>query len=324
MTDAELQRCTQTLNEIDVGLFSAVRVQCVGAMQYIKEQHPSTKIHYIAETANCNLPTLQLWCSRLGKSLERIVLSIQLPSEKIQEYLQALPVECEILAAGRILLFYSRRNLLLKDFAELGDDWREVLAESDQSGDRPFPVIDNSHGTFMYLDKDQFILHKLEDLAGRIPHYLRLDLRHLSDFPDSSWEIEKIVRLADTDPEDLRRSWPRPTIAPFFRSNLTTKQFKRLNSELRYSRDEHCLAEIVGTERGSHCVYRALQRFALPVSVNIIDPSGAVIEAEITKATDLGGTPQKSTVCDQILIGDWVKKVSVGALVVRREESTAT
>jgi GH24 family phage-related lysozyme (muramidase) len=55
----------------------------------------------------------------LGTQLQRIVLSIQLPAETIAAYVRALPVECEILGLGKILLFYSERNLLKNHFDAL-------------------------------------------------------------------------------------------------------------------------------------------------------------------------------------------------------------
>lgn len=74
----------------------------------------------------------------------------------------------------------------------------------------------------MYLDKDQFVLHRLAELGDSVPAYLRFDLRHLTEFPDSASDIERISEQAINSPEQLRESWPRPTIAPFFKSNLTT------------------------------------------------------------------------------------------------------
>ena len=319
MTDDEFTACASLIEEIGPHNFDGIRVQCFGAARYLKERFPKTPIQLIAETAHCNLLTLQHWCSILEGHLERIILSIQLPADKLAEFVRALPVDCEILGLGKILLFYSRRNLLLKDFSELGDEWREVIAETEESGSRPFPVIDNTHGTFMYLDKDQYILHKLDALGDRCPTYIRLDLRHTNEYPESAHDIVRITELALTNPEELRRSWRRPTIAPFFKSNLTTKQFKLLNSELRYSRDDGCVAEIVATERESHCVLRAIQPFTLPALFNAIDPNGTVVPCEFTTLRYLDGRETTSVDEDQVVIAPWLKRISTGSLLVRRE-----
>lgn len=317
MTEEEFDRCATTINDIPPHTFDAIRVQCMGAARFLKEHLPSTPIQLIAETANCNLPTLELWTRILGNQLTRIILSIQLPGEKIAEYVRALPVQCEVLGAGRILLFYSRRNLLLKNFGDLDESWREVLAETERSGNRPYPVIDNVHGTFMYLDKDQFILHKVHDLKEAQPAFLRIDLRHLSEFPESAHDIERITAAALTQPEQLRTSWPRPTIAPFFKSNLTTKQFKRLKSEVQFNRDDKCVAEVVGAERGDHCVMRAIQPFTLPATFHLIDPSGAVVPCEFTSVKRLNGSETTTIAEDEVIITPWMKRVSPGALLVQ-------
>lgn len=320
MTEEEFDVCSKTVSSLSTNTFDAIRVQCMGAARFLKEQRSSTPIHLIAETANCNLPTLQLWTRILGTQLTRIILSIQLPGEKIAEYVQALPVPCEVLGAGRILLFYSRRNLLEKNFKALDDSWREVLAETDRSGNRPYPVIDNAHGTFMYLDKDQYIFHKITDLNDAQPAFLRIDLRHLSEFPESAHDIERIASSAVEQPEALRTSWPRPTIAPFFKSNLTTKQFKRLKSEVQLNRDDTCVAEVVGAERENHCVMRAMQAFTLPATFNIMDPSGAVVPCEFASVKRLNGTETTTVAEDEVVITPWFKRVSPGALLVQVED----
>lgn len=317
MTDEEFEGCVKALKEVSLEKFSAVRVQCVGAARYIQTNFSTVRIQLIAETANCNIATLHLWCRNLGNQLERIILSIQLPSEKIAEYVRQLPVDCEILGLGRILLFYSRRNLLLKNFDSLGEEWREVLAQTEDSGSRPFPVIDNNHGTFMYLDKDQCILHKLDTLADGCPAYIRLDLRHIGEFPESAHDIERIALQGKETPEELRKTWPRPTIAPFFKSNLTTKQFKLLNSEVRFNRDDSCVAEVVATERGHHCVLRAIQPFTLPGTFKAIDPTGAEVPCEFSTFKALDGTPVTQVNEDDLVITPWMKRASLGGLLLK-------
>ena len=317
MTEEDFGHCTETLRALEPSQFSAIRVQCLGAAQHIKEFYPHCKLQLIAETANCNLRTLLLWCTTLATQLERIILSIQLPAEKISQYVQNLPVPCEILGIGRILLFYSRRNLLKKNFGDLGESWREIIAASEDSHNRPFPVIDNQHGTFMYLDKDQFIVHKVTELGKGIPAFIRIDLRHLSEFPDSASAIQSVVAATLNEPEKLREEWPRPTIAPFFKSNLTTKQFKFLNSELRYSRDEHCLAEVVSTEREKHTVLRVVQPFELPGKFRAIDPSGTEITCEFNTVKTLSGELVTKTEIDQLVLAPWLRKISTGSLVVK-------
>jgi putative protease len=317
MTDEDFTACALALKTIDLTHVAAIRVQCLGAARHIYEHYPHVKIQLIAETAHCNLITLQHWCSYLKERLERIVLSIQLPAEKIAHYGETLPVPCEVLGIGRILLFYSRRNLLKKNFGDLGESWREVIAASEESHDRPFPIVDNTHGTFMYLDKDQFIVHKLHELGSYRPAFLRIDLRHLSEFPDSSHDIVRIASEARTSPESLRESWPRPTIAPFFKSNLTTKQFKFLNSELRFSRDESCIAEVVSTEREKHTVLRIVQPFSMPQRYLAIDPNGSEVLGEFHQLKSLSGDALTEVSSDQLVLAPWMRKITTGSLVLR-------
>lgn len=226
MTEGEFDACSSIVTS-QIGNFDAVRVQCPGALRYLTQNYPGKPVQFIAETGNCNIASLEGYCRVGGSQLERIVLSLQLTAKKVAEYVKRLPVECELLGLGPILLFYSRRRLLA-DLAEEENDRIEVFASTSELHDRPLPVVDNIHGTLMYLDRDLLILDRLHEFGTGLPAYLRLDLRAVSRRPNAADGIAEIAEMARSAPQLIKDRWPKKTSAPFLRSNETTKQFKLL------------------------------------------------------------------------------------------------
>src|SRR5690606_20494481 len=85
MDEKALQRSCEVLKELDLTFFDAIRVQDPGTIQILKENYPHKKIQLILENGHHNLAAIEQWCNYLGKQLDRIVLSIELPHEVIWE-----------------------------------------------------------------------------------------------------------------------------------------------------------------------------------------------------------------------------------------------
>ena len=104
--------CTDELKKLPLHEFSAIRVQDPGALHYVKENFPWLKIQLILENGNHNFTGLERWKNYLGNQLDRLILSNELSRDHLQRYAKELNVPIEILVFGRILLFYTPRNLL--------------------------------------------------------------------------------------------------------------------------------------------------------------------------------------------------------------------
>jgi putative protease len=321
----------QKISQYNLSKFSAIRVCDPGAAWWVKTHFPQLKIHLIVETGNHNLEALQGWCEVLSGSLERLVLSIELPEQQLIEYCQKLPVACEILGVGRILLFYSPRSLLSKHLSVKSSEAipdLETTVASEESHNRPFPTLETVHGTFMFLDKDQFILDQLESLEKAGLHTVRLDLRHLS--PDENFDenfavnIDNICRQILDNPTPLKTEWPRQIRAPFFKANRTTSIFNRMKSKAKLAayRNEIGLAEIVAVESKTAVIFYALQAFELSQINTLILPTGEERKLpEDVQFRNLKG--EVITKCDreQILIANWFKKAMPGSLLLGKMEN---
>ncbi|MFZ1028405.1 MAG: U32 family peptidase [Limnoraphis robusta] len=327
MTEQMMMEICQKLTPVNFNIFSAIRVCDPGAAWWVKTNFPKLKIQLIVETGNHNFEALLGWCEVLSGSLERLILSIELPEQQLIEYCEKLPVACEILGVGRILLFYSPRSLLAQHLSVNSSEeirYIETTVASEETQNRPFPTLETVHGTLMFLDKDQFILDQLDSLEKAGLKTVRLDLRHLSQADNVAVNIDNICQQILENPTTLKTQWPRPIRAPFFKANRTTSIFHRMKSKAKLSeyRNEIGLAEIVAVESKTAVIFYALQPFEFSQINALILPTGEERELpEELEFRNLKG--EVMTQCDgeQILITNWFKKAMPGAVLLGKIEN---
>lgn len=326
MSDQTMTELSQTISQLNLNNFSAVRVCDPGAAWCVKTHFSSLKIQLIVDTGNHNFEALQGWCEVLEESLERLILSIELPEQKLIEYCQKLPVDCEILGAGRILLFYSPRSLLSKHLAASQTKdirYLETTVSSEESHNRPFPTLETVHGTFMFLDKDQFILDQLTSLETAGLHTVCIDLRHFSQDDNIAVNIEQVCQQILDDPQTLRSQWPRPTRAPFFKANRTTSIFNRMKSKSKLAayRNEIGLAEIVAVESKTAVIFYSLQPFEFVQMNSLILPTGEERNLpERLEFRNLQGEVIQNCDREQILVANWFRKAMPGSLLLGKSQ----
>ena len=318
MPQRKLEAVGDRLQSWDFSAFAAVRVNDLGAAAWVQEHHPNLPLQLIAETGNHNLSALQGWCELLGDSLERLILSIELPEAQLVRYCKELPVPCEVLGAGPILLFYSPRSLLA-DPLQVEEDSVHIAATIafEDNPDRPFPTLETPHGTLMFLDKDQFIGDRLESLWKAGLAMVRIDLRSFSQQPDAAPNIDTICQQLLSDPATLRQQWHRPTRAPFFNANRTTALIPRMKTRRLDPWRNRAIAEVIAGEGGSYVVFRVLRPFHLTPDTQILLPTGDRLPfPPDCNLRTLQGVPTMQGEADQLLLTDWIKKTVTGSLLL--------
>jgi putative protease len=253
-----------------------------------------------------------------------MILSTQLPEDKLIACCKELGTECEVLGAGKILLFYSKRHLLQANFRndEEGNDAHWIYADSasEESASRPFPTIENEHGTFMYLNKDHFILDSLARLDEAGMHTIRIDLRDLQAGEHAAKGIESICAMTLARDPALDTVWTRPTSAPFFKRNRTDKQFARMKPQTRLLRDAKCVAEVVSVERGEVLGLFTLRAFdSQGASFKFVAHDGSELPATLERFSDVTGNTLTECAAHKVVRCSWVKGVKAGAILVRDE-----
>lgn len=344
MPEHRMEQVGDRLQTWDLSAFAALRIADLGAAGWAQQHAPHLPLQLLAEAGNHNLAALQGWCALWGSNLERVILSIELPEDKLVQYCQALPVACEVLGAGPILLFYSPRPLLSPHLSVAGDADADAMETDERSlvrttvafedtRDRPFPSLETPHGTLMFFDKDQFILDRLTPLNAAGLHTLRLDLRPLDrttpapvaaqpSFDKDQWmdaapAIDQICQQILQDPASVRSQWPRPTRAPFFQANRTTALIPRMKTRWLDPWRPHALAEVIAGEKDNYLVFRTLRPFDFGGDYTLLLPTKEVVAFPPScHPRSLTGAPTTATQPDQLILTHWIKKVVPGSLLL--------
>ncbi|MDX2216658.1 MAG: U32 family peptidase [Oculatellaceae cyanobacterium bins.114] len=327
MTERMLSGVGDRLQQWDLNRFSAIRVCDIGAAHWLKTYVPEIPLHLIVETGNHNLEALQGWCEVFAGSLERLVLSIELPEKQLIKYCQTLPIACELLGVGQILLFYSPRSLLSTHISAQDESdeipYLETTVAFEETPQRPFPTIETAHGTLMFLDKDQFILDRLETLKLAGLHTVRLDLRHLGHAGDVAVDVDRICQQILDDPLALRQQWVRDTRAPFFNANRTTSLFARLKSKLSDYATPEQLAEVVAAEKGQYTVFYTTRSFHVSHVKGIVLTTGEELPLPPNfELRTVNNEPIEAIASHQLIVTDAIKKVVSGSLLIGRIEKS--
>jgi len=269
MTQGVFEKLSGRIHEFS---FDALRVQDPGALEW-SLKNLSSPLQFIAETGNHNLTGLETWCRYAKDRLERIVLSIELSRDVIENYCQKLPVPCELLGLGRILLFYTPRGLLRPLTVNLSDEI-VALGSSEESPHKGFPVIENKHGTFMFHIKEFCILDHLDELIDSGLDTMRIDLR---------WSGLEFLESAVNFSQDFKDTYPQDLMKGFYNVNKTDVLFPKLKNHRLQNREGGYVGEVLEAEKGSHLAIMVKNPQGLKISdcLKISPTLGTQIEVKI-------------------------------------------
>lgn len=292
----------------------SLRVQDPGALEWALK-NTEFPLQFVAENGNHNLVGLEAWANHAGKRMERIILSIELPKASITEYVAKLPVPCELLGLGRILLFYTPRQLL-SPLAEDRLTYNEEISavgESEESPHKGFPIVENRHGTFMFHIKDFCLLDFAHELKLLGLAYLRADLRW-SDFSLLKTVKEITDRFDETIFEQFKTTYPQDLMRGFYHVNKTDVLFPKLKNHRLQKREGDYIGEVLEAEKGSHLAIQVKNVRGLKKTdkLKIIHPKGEEFEVAIYSLRNLGleeveYIPPQQTALIQFVGGVWVK-----------------
>jgi len=321
-TESNFENCIKLLDDLPLSKFTAIRVQDIGAAEWVRHELPEISIHFIAETGNHNLTGLLRWHEYFGQQLQRLALSSELPISQLNYYCRSLNVPCEILAAGRILLFYTPRKLLGNDaYSKNSFDFMEkILVPSDQP-QRQFPTLENQHGTFMYHHKDLFLLDYIPELQNINLKVLRLDFRHMEIKSDWIKRIDRLLESYDKQTvKSLKSKWPSKITRGFFRANHTDLAIDRIKNPHRKDHGEALVGCVVEAVKEQHLIMLTRKSFQSGKSLLGITPEGreCIISTESIHTTD--GQPVSEIESGNLYKVPHVKYVTAETLVYSHAE----
>lgn len=312
-SENEIGSMIKEFEKLDLDYFQSIRVQDAGALE-LALQKTDKKIQLIVETGNHNIESLKSWRDYVGQRLERLVLSIEITRDKLIEFRNALETPIEFLALGRILLFYTPRNLLSamlpEDDEKRGIPQLSAVGESEESPHKGFPVLENQHGTFMFHIKHQFLIEHLNELD--FVDFIRLDFRFGSDM-DLLGSVQKVLKQ-EISGKDFKALYPFDVIKGFYKVNKSDVLFKKLKNRRIQRKDENYIGEVLEIAKGKHQVIRLKGRAKIEKGMKLlfVTPEGKklsapVVELKDTALNDIQEALPESIVLMNYLGGVWVR-----------------
>ena len=260
-TSENFLRTEYVLEKVKLDQFDAVRVQDPGALEYLLEKTDS-KIQLVLENGNHNLLGIQTWVDYVGDRLDRVVLSIELPKDKLREYAQRLKVNIVFYILGQILIFYTPRNLLsalYKDHDDqLGNSQNKSFlmaqGESEESPHKGFPLVENEHGTFMFHVKDQCLLEHIDELKDFGISHVRIDLRRTNRQEVLPSLLQLVSNFDLQNAKEIKAQYSRDVIKGYYNVNKSDVLFPKLKNHRIQRKDENFLGHVVEVSKNKYMV----------------------------------------------------------------------
>ncbi len=271
--DADIAEGGALLRRFDLALFDAVRVQDPGVARYVRDHYPDWPLQLILETGSHNLAGVRAWIRCLQP--ERVALSNELPLDWIRRHRGVLEAQVEVQALGRLLLFYTPRKLIGTAEDEPAETRRAIHRFITSAEDRKsFPLVENRHGSFMFYEKDLYLLPFLGEIAEAGVDFARLDLSPY----DGARLLPPLNAYLGGD--ESAQPAVKDALSPkltrgFFKSNRTDKQFAKLhNPRLRRRDAPSRLGSVLETRKRQYLALLTEKPFAVGDVLALNTPEG--------------------------------------------------
>lgn len=315
--DSDLANGASLLRSLPLDLFDAVRAQDPGVAAYLRDHFPELPRQLVLEVGNHNLLGIQAWAEAIQP--ERLILSNEIPISSIEAMIPQLRCPVEVVALGRLLIFYSPRKLLSpavakEDVEEL--DVVERFATEDLSH-KVFPIVENRHGTFMYYEKDLNLMANLSQMDAAGVAWARLDMRFFSEAVVKA-AATVLEEPSDSHLDDLRQAIDNRQTGGFFKRNRTDKQFKKLkNQHLSLREDAIYIGSVLETRRKAYTAIMTETPIAIGDTLRYVIPEGDELELQISWLAKPGGDAVERTDEPGLWLVNHARKASSGTRFYR-------
>lgn len=314
--DRDIADSGALLHRLSRNLFDAVRVSDPGIAAYLRERFPDWPQQLVLESGNHNLTGLKTWTERLGP--ERIAVSNEIPMGQLALMRSNLSTQVEILGLGRLLIFMTPRKLLSPiQRAEAAADAIQQTLHNEEDG-KNFPFIENSHGTFMFYEKELFLLPYLAEIRAAGVDVVRLDLSHLSPQPVIQCLADFLRNPVQTAEKALRQCLGPKLTRGFFKSNRTDKQFRKLrNPHLLIDDARDYIGKVVETRKKGYLALETRTTFEVGETLHIVVPEGGEKVHRVAWIKDSAQREQSRAACPGLWLINPGRGISSGSLVYR-------
>jgi putative protease len=314
MSETVFSKKVDILNQIDLFHFDSIRAQDPGAIEYVIDKL-ECHISLILETGNHNLVGIQNWIDHCQGRVDRVILSVELDKKTLSHYSQSLALPIEFLALGRILIFYTPRNLLSALLPEddekkkvrlVSNDFLTATGESEESPHKGFPLVENTHGTFMFHIKRLNLLDSLNDLDNCGISIVRVDTRFEQDK-----NIDLILKTLETrDATEFKAAYDFDSIRGYFNINKTDVLFKKLKNSRLQRKDESYVGEVLETNKGNYMAIM-IRKTSLKIGdeLKFITPEGKTMECKVYELKNSRGEEISESVKGELCLMNYFGSV---------------
>lgn len=288
-----------------------VRFTDPGLGWVIKENFPELKLQFSLETNNFNWVGIKKWCEIFGDTLERVILSNQLSLSEISSFSKKRSIDIEIPGLKRLSLFYSKRKLIEEIVPNRDGKEAEVECASEDRPTQISTVVENQNGTFMFQDRDLFVLDQKETLRTAGVSFLTLCPYKKEHYP----LFRRALEFQEWESK-LKEDWPQKLTRGFLMGNQSHQQFKLLSNEFIQAEKQNQFGEVLESTKKSHLVIQLQRSLQLPTQVKFITPEGREVFYTIKYVQSLSGGKELTNPCPGIYSMPWVKYVVPASILV--------
>ncbi len=286
MSETLFDKKIDVLKAIDLSHFDSIRAQDPGAIEFVLN-HLECHLSLILETGNHNLVGIKNWIAHCQGRVDRVILSVELDKKTLSHYSQNLETPVEFLGLGRILIFYTPRNLLSALLPEddekkkvrlISNEFLTATGESEESPHKGFPLVENRHGTFMFHIKRLNLLDSLKDLEDCGISFVRVDTRF-----DEKNHLDLILKTFESkDASEFKAAYGFDSIRGYFNINKTDVLFKKLKNSRLQRKDESYIGEVLETNKGNYmAIIVKKNTLSLGDELKFVTPEGKEMSCKV-------------------------------------------
>lgn len=154
---------------------NTLRIMDSGIVNYILREYPEMNIQLNTETGNNNYLSIEFWKAKIGKNLNRVILSKELEYNDIIDIIYKTNIRTELQVHGYVMMLYTKRKVI-EGLKNIKDNYNIELKEKKRE-DETFPLITNQHGTFMLHSKHICLIDELMMILDMGINSILIDLR---------------------------------------------------------------------------------------------------------------------------------------------------
>jgi putative protease len=306
----------ETLNDVNI---YRVRIQDVGLIPVLKDKIKNVEICLATETGNNNAQSSSFFKE---SGVTRQSFGNELPKSEIKIISEKVDSEFELQVHGRVLLQYSRRQLLSNIF----HDNKGPIRKYGKDVTRPehcFTLYENTHGHFTYHSLDKSLITEIQtlmdlnltswliDTRGENSSYLKAAIDSYRNEAISFFKGN--YRLNPNTLEKLKTVSPRKLSALFFDHNPTNQTGPQVKKVI----NDRLVGKTVDIIKPKSMVLKLTSALKKGDSIELLTPDGRVLTTTLHSIRTIWDENIENSHGHTLIKLPWLKGAVPQSLVVK-------